>query len=325
MTESQSEVILRLISQLQQITEGWVLKPQEMPYWLNERAYSHSELPTDLLLNLLTSLLKYSYKCSNNAKAFGYVWNQNMLLHHALKEYGVTISGSKIFEVGSGVNNPVGSSIISLGLGAKLAAAIEPGVLLPDVCDTTYLTITQLLALIPSIGTKFEQIIDINKLQENKFLESLKNNLLIFKPCSIDKFGYDIKFDIVYSNAVLEHVMDFDEQIKMLADLTERNGFHVHKIDFIDHRYYESQNITELTPFEFLLEQHDGPVGTTNRLRLSQVINIFEKNNLRLMKIYEKWHKSFPKAYISKLASQFKSLEIEDLETICATLIFRKD
>jgi hypothetical protein len=54
------------------------------------------------------------------------------------------------------------------------------------------------------------------------------------------------QFDLIVSNAVLEHVFDFASACRMLAMLTRIGGVNSHQIDFRDHLNFER-------PLEFLL------------------------------------------------------------------------
>lgn len=81
----------------------------------------------------------------------------------------------------------------------------------------------------------------------------------------------DSSFDIVVSNAVLEHVYDLDQVVAELSRVTVLNGFNIHQVDFRDHNNFGN-------PLEFLLiedgeysEQFGRSFGERgNRLRPSE-------------------------------------------------------
>jgi hypothetical protein len=84
-------------------------------------------------------------------------------------------------------------------------------------------------------------------------------------------------FDLVISNAVLEHVQDLKRVAHNLARITKSPGLNLHQIDFRDHKDFSR-------PLEFLLlsereqsasfKSSHGEFG--NRLRASQSISYFE-------------------------------------------------
>jgi SAM-dependent methyltransferase len=84
------------------------------------------------------------------------------------------------------------------------------------------------------------------------------------------------QFDLIVSNAVLEHVFDLARVARSLADLTRPGGINSHQVDFGDHLDRDS-------PLEFLtrsntrfyLERLRHP-SQGNRLRQSECIAIFK-------------------------------------------------
>ncbi len=94
----------------------------------------------------------------------------------------------------------------------------------------------------------------------------------------IERFGLldGQQFDLIVSNAVLEHVFDFASACRTLARLTRVGGANSHQIDFRDHLNFER-------PLEFLLrsntrflfERARHPGGQGNRMRHSEYVQLF--------------------------------------------------
>ncbi len=85
-------------------------------------------------------------------------------------------------------------------------------------------------------------------------------------------------FDLVQSNAVLEHVSDFRKVARELARVTKAGGVHAHQIDFRDHRDFDR-------PLEYLrldqkgyaaLRQERGGVSGTAK-RLPELLDAFSR------------------------------------------------
>ncbi len=70
---------------------------------------------------------------------------------------------------------------------------------------------------------------------------------LIAEPAEALSSVRDHAFDMVMSNAVLEHVFDFAAVAREMARVTRPGGYNAHQIDFRDHRNFDR-------PLEFLLE-----------------------------------------------------------------------
>jgi SAM-dependent methyltransferase len=83
------------------------------------------------------------------------------------------------------------------------------------------------------------------------------------------------RFDVIISNAVLEHVSDLPSVCRMLAGLTKPGGVNSHQIDFRDHlNRARPLEFLLRSDLQFLLERTRHP-SQGNRLRHSECIGIF--------------------------------------------------
>jgi len=134
------------------------------------------------------------------------------------------------------------------------------------------------------------------------------------------------EFDLIYSNAAMEHFKNLPDAIQECGRVTRSGGFNFHIVDYRDHQSFDS-------PWEFLIHSKEKWEGFaesekyytyTNRMRHSQVVKEFEKAGFALEKIIQQIQKPFPAENRKKLHSEFQDLSNEDLETISGTYWFRK-
>ena len=101
--------------------------------------------------------------------------------------------------------------------------------------------------------------------------------------------------DMIFSQAVLEHVrLDiFDETIAELRRVLKSNGTSSHEIDLKDHLGFSLNNLRfSKNLWESNLFSNSG--FYTNRLRYSEIINIFKKNNFKVNIIRQKKWNELP-------------------------------
>jgi hypothetical protein len=283
--------------------------------------------PTEELLRLLNTLLGFSANCTNHSKTLAYAWNNAVRVQLALASQKRTVAGSRVLEIGAGVHSPLGSSLVLLALGAAACASndfspVEDPV---DAAETTLRVFVEICGALPEGAARLAGVLDTDLLASGRLQEAIRGTALTYDVCPVADLGAERPFDVIHSNAVVEHFLDMDAAVATLARLTAPGGVHVHKVDFVDHEFYNCASPTATTPFEFLFVQNAGPVGTTNRLRLSQVVAAFERHGLHLLTTSELSRSAFPVGERGRLAPQFRDLSSDDLDTICAVLVFGKD
>lgn len=246
------------------------------------------------------------------------------------EEIGHNCYGAKFLEVGAGIHNPLGCALLSLADGAALAAAVEPGDILPEHLDHAIFLglLAEHCSIIRSRGLQ----ISIDSLMSRATQARLPpENGWVVRASSLELFRGKIEdypgthvFDIVHSNAVIEHVFDLPRACARLYDLTAEGGIHLHKVDFIDHRYYTIRDPQAADAFRFLLVGEEGKVPDCNGLRLSEVIETFVHSGFEFVAARESWQLDFPAQLLPRLQHRYQNLSCTDLRTTCATLLFRR-
>jgi SAM-dependent methyltransferase len=188
------------------------------------------------------------------------------------EKMGVSLVGRDILELGPGKN--FGSTLIIGCLGAHVAVSD----LYLSVWDSEYHPVfyRSLLEALPmnfpgADPAPLRQIVE-----QGAYPQSV---LRTYHSKAENLSGIDSQsFDVVISNAVLEHVEDPQTAAREMMRVTRRGGFGIHQVDFRDHRDFSR-------PLEYLLFSRTefsrhfayarGSCG--NRWRQSDFINVFNE------------------------------------------------
>tara|TARA_B100001113_G_C21008590_1_gene578221 strand:- start:139 stop:1005 length:867 start_codon:yes stop_codon:yes gene_type:complete len=136
----------------------------------------------------------------------------------------------------------------------------------------------------------------------------------------------ELSFDLIFSQAVLEHVRrhEFEETMKECYRLLKPNGVMSHVIDFKDHLGGDLNNLR----FSSYLWEKDwfAPKSGfyTNRLKLSEIIIICEKVGFNIEIIEKKRWKILPNKK-SQFAKEFQGISDDDLSISGSHLIMTKN
>lgn len=180
----------------------------------------------------------------------------------------------------------------------------------------------------------------LRKIEEKKFPFSAlatksvafaRNGSINFDPDRIEYSFGDVaslpldncSIDCVFSNAVLEHVHSIKEAINEISRVTRPGGIGIHGIDLRDHFF-------QATPLR-LLQYPDwlwnlmtwNRSGYTNRLRISDYLDLFRKTDFRI----ERWMPT--REYKGstaevKLNNKFKSYPQNELKILAFWILLRK-
>lgn len=137
--------------------------------------------------------------------------------------------------------------------------------------------------------------------------------------------------DIIFSNAVLEHVYDPEKACSELARITKKDGKGFHQVDFRDHRDFDR-------PLEFLLmadeefnklfKDVNGECG--NRLRPFEFASIFESTGFEVLKyasnmeVDDKYMEAFLERMNKADNSKYAETRVEKLNSISGRFFVKK-
>jgi SAM-dependent methyltransferase len=115
------------------------------------------------------------------------------------------------------------------------------------------------------------------------------------------------EFDVVLSNAVLEHIRDLDSVCSQLARVTKVGGLNIHQIDLGYHKNRERPlDHLLLSEVDFYQEANAAQFEYGNRWRANEFIARFERVGMVIKHIYVS-QKADPK-YLKEVREQIRSL-----------------
>lgn len=207
----------------------------------------------------------------NSAKAY---------LNYFLSQ-GIDIHGKNILEIGPGTN--FGAMFLLQALGASQVAVADRFLVEYDAAfHPVFYT-----KLLSKAGEDFPgaQMEILEKAVQNRSHD--QENFASYK-CGLEDMAPipDSSFDIVVSNAVLEHLEDPAPAFAELARVTKRGGYGFHQVDFRNHNDFSR-------PLEFLLmpeaEQNSFIMSRDyscgNGWRASEYKTLFERNSFSVKAI----------------------------------------
>lgn len=228
-------------------------------------------------------------------------------------------SPRKVMDFGAGIYHPLANvakfNIIhgAEGIGVELDERFLPDRAAKCLADTIFETFVKADQQARERAMQFD-------------LKALRGGQWSEQPApGVSRFRGDVRdldqdgFDFIFSQSVMEHVDEFDSVIAALAERTAPGGVHAHVIDMRDHRSYSRPDKHR---WSFLCEEDpDGPF--CNRLRFSEVIEVFERHKFKVLLARPQREKP-PKDIRRHLVPQFSHLSYRDLERTGVRLVVRK-
>lgn len=265
----------------------------------------------------LNSLLYYFW--INDSK---YYENYFYTFNKILQDNGITCKDKNILEIGSG--NSIGWGYFFSGEGCKSYVSSDKyrsAKMSKRALKMEKQIVEQAKKLYPNLN--LDELIKINT---KKVI--FKTTKLRFEKLDItqDKIVFNHKFDLIISNAVLEHIYkkNLPKAIENMNMLLERGGIMAHIIDFRDHfnmnfpfnfyKYsdYEWDKLVCNTPFY------------TNRLRLSDYLNQLKNNKFKIISIKKNVQRGSTRRI--KIHPEFRNkYDDDELEITSCVLIIRKE
>ena len=132
-------------------------------------------------------------------------------------------------------------------------------------------------------------------------------------------------FDLVCSNAVLEHVRDLESVAAECARVLKPGGLTLHKVDYRDHRSFSQPwEFLTLSPAEWAALLANSPFEYTNRRRHSDVVEAFTSLGLNQVEDTVTDRRAPPPELHARLAREFRARSADDLEILSARVGFTK-
>lgn len=235
---------------------------------------------------------------------------------------------NRILHIGSG--HSLGVEIYSLLRWGGEWTAIEPfpGLRGEYPFDSHVLMIKELIALF-NIPCNGNAEIVFNGNDKNVGLDKGKSPRLNYFPnVKLENFHNNETYDICYSCAVMEHVVDVESFVGKTYQLLSPGGFAFHWIDLRDHRDFSR-------PLDFLtigksewheIYGHAGHFLHGNQLRYSDYRQIFLQHGFRI--VAEEAYMKNGEEYIQEVsvgfADEYTSLTSEDLEVAGVLFVLEK-
>jgi len=212
---------------------------------------------------------------------------------------------------------PVGFVTLELGPGDSLYSAILAA---KEQSSQTYLVdagafATMDIQLYNRFGQQFETVSEMLQVTNATYLTDGLKSLQQIPPNTVD---------FIFSNAVLEHVQrrEFETIIQALYHAQTFGGVSSHQIDLRDH-LARSLNSLRFSPQVWESRFFSHPNIYTNRLRASEIVEIFQRVGYRVIQNTPYQWDTLPLAK-AKLHTAFHQFSDDDLRTHSLWLVVEK-
>jgi SAM-dependent methyltransferase len=244
------------------------------------------------------------------------------------------LTGATVVDLGCGSLTPFALSFLLLMLGARRAYAIDV-----DPVQDPRQALRALVTCASWLLTDPGRILGRERISPEEVLGNLRgfdlrrlaagdpgglaiDRLLYLNQSTHDLTVPDGDVDFVFSVAVLEHLERPAETIESMRRMTRAGGYGYHVVDFVDHRTYGDPT---MSPFEFLkIPARDGLVHGCNRLRCSQLCELFERQGFVVERVDTWTHGDISPHERAQLAEPYCSMPAEQLNVLIARLLVRR-
>lgn len=129
------------------------------------------------------------------------------------------------------------------------------------------------------------------------------------------------QFDLIYSQAAIEHIWHIDTFWEAMVRLTRQGGWHSHRIDLADHGRRETNYIEmlEWSRSGYWLTMRFIP-GATNRWRASHHLNKLESLGLEIVEARREERDRLP-IPLNQVSGEFRTLGEEELRTTTVDVV----
>jgi hypothetical protein len=289
------------------------LKPNS-PIWFE--LHDHFKINIDAqIVNGGHISSKSSLEIIKNYKYATKIFNCNIFSNNSA-------SGKIALDFGSGIYRPLGVAALLYVNGFDHVYAYEPFPIKKDFMTSSYIEILKNIIINPSnyniSSISNDEIANRAKSLFVSNLENILNNFCSNNEKEVRLGGIslirnidlipDNLIDVHFSNAVLEHVFNIEEDLNQLRRITSSTSIGFHIVDFLDHRYYDDPSISPLEKY------YDGHLDEINGLTPSELERIFIDNKWTIRKITTQ---TVPQQFISndsrKLIPRYSSYTTSEL------------
>lgn len=129
------------------------------------------------------------------------------------------------------------------------------------------------------------------------------------------------RYDLIYSQAAIEHIWDIATFWSTIIELTEIGGWHTHRIDLADHgrRNTNYVEMLEWSPIAYWVMMRYVP-GAINRWRASMHLNFIQQAGMKIAYQHEEQRPELPVPH-ARLHAAFSNLADADLRTTALDLV----
>lgn len=323
---------------------GTLLEAETPPQWLTHKFLSSLESDYDIPKNRPNDITPERFEpVYSTAKRiltqsqrwrYGHLFVQDNIRSfiNQLNQAGISIKGKRYCDLGCGKEHPYGTSAIVYINGASSAIATDIDCTDPQrSAEALYELLLECLAH-PN-DYHFSDIsredylsriyqFNLKALREGCLQAGLENVPVQFVVTNIYQPSIEPEsIDIMSSRAVLEHLLDFELACKNLYSLMSPGGIAYHHIDLADHRAYRS---SDYHWWSFLTEDEAWSDGYCNRLRSSEIHNIFCKVSFEILDCQIVNKVEMPIEIYKNLNSRFAVMDKTDLDTLLIDFLIKK-
>jgi SAM-dependent methyltransferase len=251
-----------------------------------------------------------------------YSLGTSKLVLRSLPGGGALLKGKRVLEIGPGVNF---GTILTLACYGAEVMAVERFATPwnPDYHPKFYALLRDRLA-------KSKADLDLTPLEMIVSQGQYPRDCFSVYRCSLEELRVvpDHSVDLVFSNAVFEHLYDLDSAFGHLARITKPGGLGLHQVDFRDHRD-PSRPLEHLLfddrEFSRLFQEKHSECG--NRFRVEEMQHLLEKAGFEVRKFQpdmyaeEEYLKEFLVRLRQAKESRYRYYRAEDLRSVSGLFI----
>lgn len=131
-------------------------------------------------------------------------------------------------------------------------------------------------------------------------------------------------FDMIFSNAVLEHLADHQAGINEFYRVTARGGWNFHQVDYRDHRNFDlplDHLLLSSEEWSELSEAQSEPYCLGTQFRVADHVSMFKRAGFEVFRVFPINFADEP--YLASVSAEVGA-DIESIRILCSLIIARK-